>query len=118
MGLPATIADAAASVVPPSRMLRRLTARWPAFGVTLLSLPDISGSLPYHTSESEVARGRIHRFRVARSRAIAAAVVRRAQVRASFDDLAGNPDLRLAGVVAPLLRPAARIFWNAARTRI
>src|ERR1700732_1688122 len=54
---------------------------------------------------------------MARGRAVAAAVIRRAQMRAAFDDLAGNLDLRLAGVVAAILAPAARIFRNAARLR-
>src|SRR6188508_2393617 len=54
---------------------------------------------------------------MARGRAVAAAVVRRAQMRAALDDLAGNPDLRLAGVVAVLLEPAARIFRDAAGLR-
>ena len=69
------------------------------------------------TSKTEMARGRIHRFRMARGRAVAAAVVRRAQMRAAFDDLAGDFDLRLARVVAVLLAAAARIFRNAARLR-
>src|SRR6516162_526090 len=48
-------------------------------------------------------------------RAVATAIVRRAQVRAAFDDLAGNFDLRLAGVVALLLPATARILRDAAR---
>ena len=51
-----------------------------------------------------MAGRRIHRFRMARSRAVTAAVVRRTQMRAAFDDLAGNPDLRLARVEARRLR--------------
>ena len=64
-----------------------------------------------------MARGCVHRFRVARSRAIAAAVVRRAQMRAAFQDLAGNFDFRQARVVAVLLTAAAGILGNAARLR-
>ena len=64
-----------------------------------------------------MARRRIHRFRMARGRAVAAAVVRRAQMRAAFDDFAGDLDLRLAGVVAVFFAAAARIFRNAARFR-
>src|SRR5436189_6222192 len=52
-----------------------------------------------------------------RGRAIASAVVGRAQVRAALEHLARYPDLRLAGVVARGLRPAARVFWNTARLR-
>src|ERR1700729_4181148 len=73
-----------------------------------------SGACSDDTPESEVARRRIHRFRMARGRAVAAAVIRRAQMRAAFDDLAGDFDLRLAGVVALRLAAAARIFRNAA----
>src|ERR1700732_1573918 len=68
-------------------------------------------------AEPDVARRRVDRLRMARGRAIAAAVIRRAQMRAAFDDLARNLDLRLAGVVAPILAPAARILRNAARLR-
>ena len=39
--------------VPPSRTLRRLTAR---FGLSLLCSLDISSSVPHDTSESDVAR--------------------------------------------------------------
>src|SRR5262245_56671062 len=49
-----------------------------------------------------------------RSGAIAAAVVWRAQMRAALEHLAGNPDVRLTGVVARGLRPAPRILRNAA----
>src|SRR4051812_48515359 len=54
---------------------------------------------------------------MARSRAVAAAVVRRAQVRAAFENLARNFYLRLAEVVACSLWSAARIFRHAARLR-
>jgi hypothetical protein len=56
-----------------------------------------------------VAHGRVDRLGVARGRSIAAAVVGRAQVRAAFDHLAWNPDLRLAGVVALVFPTAARV---------
>ena len=64
-----------------------------------------------------MARRGIDRLRMAGGRAIAAAIIGRAQVRAAFDDLAGNFDLRLAGVEACGLGPAARIVRNAARLR-
>src|SRR5580704_3407836 len=64
-----------------------------------------------------MARRRIHRFRMTRGRAIAAAVIRRAQMRAAFDYFAGDFDLRLAGGVALRLAAAARIFRNATRLR-
>src|SRR3981081_4445231 len=54
---------------------------------------------------------------MARGRAVAAAIVRRAQMRAALKHLAWNPDLRLTRVVARGLWPAARVFRNAARLR-
>src|SRR5438045_5261662 len=56
-------------------------------------------------------------FGVARSWSIAAAVIRRAEMRATLQDLARDPDLRLAGVVARLLTPAARVLRDAAGCR-
>src|SRR5207248_2133614 len=59
----------------------------------------------------------VDRFGVARSWSIAAAVIRRAQMRAALQHLARDPDLRLAGVVARLLTPAARVLRDAAGFR-
>jgi hypothetical protein len=64
-----------------------------------------------------VTRGRIHRFRVARSRAGAAAIVRRAEMRAAFEDLARNCDFRQTRIVAVLLTSAAGIYRDATRLR-
>src|SRR5690348_17840040 len=52
---------------------------------------------------------------MARGRAVAAAVIRRAQMRAALQHFARDADLGLAGVVALLLAPAARVLRNAAR---
>src|SRR5690242_2954356 len=52
---------------------------------------------------------------MARGWPITAAIVQRAQVRAALQDLAGNFDSRLAGIVTLILSPAAWIFGNAAR---
>src|SRR6185312_3807023 len=54
---------------------------------------------------------------MSRSGAIAAAIIRRAQMRAALDDLARDLDVGLARIVAALLAPAARILGNAARLR-
>src|SRR5262245_56898149 len=51
---------------------------------------------------------------MARGGPVAAAIVRRTEVRAALDHLARNLDLRLAGVVAALLAPTARVFRDAA----
>src|SRR3984957_10499037 len=52
-----------------------------------------------------------------RRRAIAAAIIRRTQMRSPFEHLARNPDAGLAGVVALVFAAAAWIFRNAARLR-
>ena len=99
-------AEAAASVVPPSRMLRRSRGQGFFFhrrsGFRLLMVSAFL--FANDAAKSEMACRRIHRFRVARGRAVAAAVVRRAKVRAALDDLAGNLNIRLAGAVAIGLR--------------
>src|SRR5438309_9722027 len=46
-------------------------------------------------------------------RTVAAAVIRRAQMRAAFDDLAGYLGRRQTGVVAVFLAPTAWILWDA-----
>src|SRR5450755_3350020 len=48
-------------------------------------------------------------------RSIAAAIVGRTEMRAAFEDLPGDADLRKAGIEAFVLRAAAGIFRNAAR---
>src|SRR5262249_45705808 len=106
----AAIADAAASVVPASRMLRRLTprssrpsyvSRGAASSITDFDMirhssvggcsSDAGRPLPHQAAKTEMARRRIDRLRMARGGAIAAAVVGRAQMRAALDDLARNP---------------------------
>src|SRR5215218_9853736 len=54
---------------------------------------------------------------MARSRPIASAVVRRAQVRAALDDLARDPDVCRGRVVAAVLAPAAWVLRDAAGFR-
>src|SRR4051794_37257150 len=61
-----------------------------------------------------MAGGGIDSLGVARGRAVTPAIVRSAEMRAALDYLAGDIDVRKAGVVACLLRAAARIFRNAA----
>src|SRR5262245_34419002 len=59
----------------------------------------------------------VDRLSVTRGGAVAAAIVRRAEMRSAFQHLAGNSDLRLAGVVALRLRSAAWIVRYAAGLR-
>src|SRR5262249_55762148 len=63
--------------------------------------------------ESQMGCGRVHVFRMASRRPVAAAVIRGAQMRAAFYDFAGNLGRRQTGIVAVLLTPTAWIFWNA-----
>src|SRR4029450_2034153 len=61
--------------------------------------------------------GSIDRLRMARCRPVASAVVRRAQMRAAFDDLSWNFHIGRSGGIAVGLAPAARVLWNAAGLR-
>jgi hypothetical protein len=48
-----------------------------------------------------------------RRRVIAAAIIRRAQMRAAFQHFARNPDVGLTWIKARAFRPIARIFRHA-----
>src|SRR4051812_38961261 len=61
-----------------------------------------------------MVRGRVDRLRVARSRSVAAAIVRRAEMRAALDHLPGNADVGCPGIVAAVLAPAAWVLGDAA----
>ena len=61
-----------------------------------------------------MARRGVHRLRVTRGRAIAAAVIRRTKVRAALEHLTRNLDFGLAGIVAHVLTTAPRIDRDAA----
>src|ERR1700730_5975842 len=67
-----------------------------------------------HASESDVARSRIDRLGMARGRAVAATIVRCAQMRATLENLARNPDLRLKRIVTLVFASSARVLGNAA----
>src|SRR6476661_7286525 len=68
-------------------------------------------------SKPKMTGGCVDRLRVARSRPVASAVIRRAQMRAAFDDLLWNLHVGRSGVVAVVLPPAARVLRNAAGLR-
>ena len=59
----------------------------------------------------------VDRLGMARCRPVASAVVRRAQMRAAFDDLSWNFHIACSGVEAVGLATAARILRNAAGLR-
>jgi hypothetical protein len=58
----------------------------------------------------------VNRLGMARGRAIAAAIVQGAQVRAAFEHLARNPDIRLTRVVARVrdVPPGIQIMFGKA----
>src|SRR5690242_1616378 len=64
-----------------------------------------------------MARRGVDGLGVPRGRAIAAAIIRRAEMRAALQHLARDADLGLAGVIAPLRAPATRVVRNAAGLR-
>src|SRR5882762_1056547 len=74
-------------------------------------------AFPDDASEPNVTGGRIDRLRVSCGRPIAAAIVRRAQMRAAFQNFPWDAYLRQAGIEAFVLASAARILRNAARLR-
>ena len=86
-------AEAAASVVLASKMLRRLNAWSSKPDLSALGRSDIVAPGSDDTSKSDVTGGRVDRLRMACSRAITAAVIRRAQVRAAFEHFAWNFDV-------------------------
>src|SRR3954471_8838970 len=69
-----------------------------------------SSSLSDDAAEADMARRGVDRLRVTRCRTVAAAVVGRAQMRAALQHPARNPDPGLAGSVALVLGPAARVL--------
>src|SRR5262245_41424124 len=83
----------------------------------MLSSCRLCVALPADAAEADVRGRGIDRLCMTRRRPIAAAIIRRTQMRAALDHLAGNLDVRKAGVVAVLLSPAARVFWNTAGLR-
>ena len=70
---------------------------------------------PHHAAEPDMAGRGIDRLGVARGGAIAAAIIRRAEMRAAFQDFARDADVWLTWIKARFLAPAARIARDAAR---
>src|SRR5580704_5457056 len=84
--------------------------------LTMASLSSLlgTGGFSPDASKAQVTRGCVDRLRMARSRPVASAVVRRAQMRTAFDDLLWNLDVGRSGVVAAILAPTARVLRDAA----
>src|SRR6476661_10141468 len=59
----------------------------------------------------------VDRLRMPRSRPVTSAVIRRAQMRAAFDDLPWNLYIGRSRVVTAGFAAAARVLWNAASLR-
>src|SRR5262245_23827340 len=70
-------------------------------------------ALASDASEADVTSRCIDRLRVPGGRAIAPAIVGRAQMRAALQDLAGYAAFGLARVVAQLLSATARVLGDA-----
>src|SRR5690349_14665265 len=86
-----------------------------------IALPDEAATAsatcpPDDAPETDMARGGVDGLRMARGGTVAPAVIRGAQMRAAFQHLAGDPDPGQAGIVAALLRRAARILRGTAGT--
>src|SRR5580658_7640817 len=93
--LAATTAAAPASRLSQDFRLTFMTASSDFQGWLIVAQP-----LSNDAAKSEVACGRVHILGMACRWAVAPAVVRRAQMRASLDDLAGNFCSPLARIVA------------------
>src|SRR4051812_21841375 len=124
-----SVAAATIDDVPKRRFLRSidLSARdWLLFSNSLLirySLGNctsfvfvLSGKrCPHHAAEADMTGRGVDRLGVARGGAIAAAIVRRTEMRAAFQDFARDADVWLTWIKARILMSAARIAWNATR---
>src|SRR5690348_4480682 len=109
----ACVFAATTAAAPTSRLSQTFVLAFMLLSSSLHGL-CIVRDLANDAAESQVARGRVHVLGVTRRGAVAPAVVRRAQMRAALDDLAGNFCARLAWIVAVLLPCAARVLRNAA----
>ena len=88
---------------PPSSMRRREVR----LAMALLS-PLMSGKVAADAAEADVAHAGVHHLRVARRRAVAPAVGRRAEERAALHHLPRDADGGLGGIEGGLHRRAAR----------
>src|SRR4029079_621284 len=125
-----TAPGSAASIVAPSRAAHKLLCDPSALpktagsednlelcmqsGMTSFSRLLRSDGFSSDASKAEMACGGIDRLRMARCRPVTSAVVRRAQMRAAFDDLPWDLHICRSGIEAVGLGAAARILRNAA----
>src|SRR6476646_8960829 len=71
-------------------------------------------AVAYHTPEADMAGRGIDRLGMSGRRPVAAAVARRAEMRAPLQHLARNADIALARIVAGLQRSAPRVLRDTA----
>src|ERR1700722_20182007 len=96
----------------PPRWPRHPVGFWCSLHSTFYSpfftrkLKSLIARTPRHAPKPEMAGGGIDRFGVARGRAITPAIIRRAQMRATLDDLAWNLDVGLTRIVTGILTAA------------
>ena len=126
------MAVAAAMVVPANSRLRRLSALCfvaclpcflfgvsPAFLAPFLRRTDKSTRdwIPPHAAKPEMAGRSIDGLRMSCRRPVATAIIRRAQMRAAFQNFPRNADVGLTWIKTGALRPATRILGDAACLR-
>src|SRR5690242_3710359 len=94
-----------------------MTNKWLEF-LRFISSPGLGFAsrrlLSNDATETDMARRGVHRLCMTRSRAVAAAVIWRTQVRATFQHLTRDLDFGLAWIVARLLATAREIDRDAA----
>jgi hypothetical protein len=65
-----------------------------------MSIAETLGWVPGDAAKSDVVHTCVDHLRLPRRGTIPQAIVGRAEMRASFDDLPGNPELQLSWIVA------------------
>src|SRR5215469_538177 len=122
---PKLMSDSAVRMTAISVRSAAMRVRWNAMPVRRIASSVVADAglgaqlnasvtpLPDDAAEADVARRGIDGLGVACRRTVAATVIGRAQVRAALQHLARDADVRLAAVVAALLRRAARILRRA-----
>src|SRR6516164_2858768 len=93
-----------------------LTTGAPLIRSLLFRLSLVGGrrGLTNDAAKADMARRGVDRLRMTGGRAVTAAIIRRAEVRAAFQHFARNPDCGLAGVIARIFGSAARVDRDAA----
>src|SRR6516165_4967213 len=111
---PKLMSDSAVRMTAISVRSAAMRVRWNAMPVRRIASSVVTDAelgallnvsvtpVPDDAAKTDVAGGGVDGLGVARRRTVAAAIVRRAQMRAALQDLARNADVRLTVVVAAL----------------